>query len=943
MKYSYLTNAFEWTRYPALRALVVDHCRPTVVAIPLRGPDLKALKTILNTLALILGLLATVSAPSAAQSGNSSEFFETRVRPLLAQKCFTCHTQARLGGLQIDSRESLLKGGNSGPAIVPGNPEQSLLIQAVSHTHERLKMPPQERLKEAEIAALSDWIRRGAFWPEAVPGSTTATQATGAITAQQRSFWSLQPVRKPALPEVKDRSWPKSPMDRFVLAPLEAQGLKPVRAADKRTWIRRVTFDLTGLPPTPEEVEAFAKDGAAKARVKVIDRLLASPRYGERWGRHWLDVARYTDDSGNTLRDDPFPNAYRYRDWVIQAFNEDVSYDQFVKAQIAGDFLEENRAKWVAGLGLYNLTPGLQDDRVDVTTRGFLGLTAGCAQCHDHKFDPIPTTDYYALQGVFESTELHEYPLSPEEVVEKYQRQKKLVDEQEAAIDEFLDNQSTQLAEILAARASRYLLATRKVMASENPDVEAAARQENLDRETLQRWVKHLKASPREHPFLNRWDELIKSGAGEADFTSEAGRFQELLLSVFREKKQVDQKNLILTGGSQEFEVLSKVNLASLERDRYVLWSDFFLMGQRTEGIGARESGVLRYRKKEVARFLQGEWKTHLESMQARLEELKRALPEKYPFLRTIKDAAKPANMKVYIRGNKETPGDEAPRAFLSVLCDGSPVPFSNGSGRLELAEAIASPQNPLTARVMVNRLWQHHFGAGLVATASNFGQLGERPSHPELLDYLAARFVEQGWSIKAMHREIVLSATYALSAESSPQNSAADATNRLLWRANRRKLDVEALRDSLLFVSGKLDFSMGGEPMRLTDEKNLRRTVYGFVSRAKLDGTLSLFDFPDPNFTSEGRITTDTPLQRLYFLNSEFVINQAKALASRLEKRHPASAEMRIREAYRLLFQRVPVPAEVQAGLKFLESGPNKWPQYAQALMSSSEFVLVN
>ena len=674
-----------------------------------------------------------------------------------------------------------------------------------------------------------------------------------------------------------------------------------------------------------------------------MDRLLASPRYGERWGRHWLDVARYSDDLLNTLKEDPLPNAFRYRDWVINAFNEDMPYDQFVKAQIAGDFLDGDKGKWVGGLGFYNLTPNLQDDRVDVTTRGFLGLTAACAQCHDHKFDPIPTKDFYALQGIFESTEIDEYPLAPAGTVEQYQKQKKLVDEQESRIDEFLDAQSAQLSEILASRASHYLLASRKVLGSEKLSAEAVAKDQKLDRETLDRWLKHLQKTPREHPFLNDWDALVKREAPLEELKVEAEKFQDLLLSVIREKKTVDQKNLILTGGSQEFEVLSKVNLASLERDRYALWVDFFFGRQRMEGSREREKGVLLYRKKEVERFLQGDWKAHLESMQARLEDLKHTLPEKYPFVRTIKDVAKPANLKVYIRGNKETQGEEAPRGFLSVLCEGDPVPFTKGSGRLELAEAIANPKNPLTARVMVNRIWQNHFGVGLVTTASNFGQLGDRPSHPELLDYLAARFVEQGWSIKAMHREIVLSATYALSAGSSQENSATDPENHLLWRANRRKLDAEALRDSLLFVSGKLDLTMGGEPMRLTDEKNLRRTVYGFVSRAKLDGTLSLFDFPDPNFTSEGRITTDTPLQRLYFLNSEFVINQAKALVSRLETTRTTGAETKIRQAYRLLFQREPAPEEVQTGLKFLESGQDKWPLYAQALMSSTEFILVN
>jgi len=873
----------------------------------------------------------------------SEELFESRIRPLLIEKCFVCHTGSRLGGLQLDSRANLLKGGNSGPAIIPGNSAQSLLIQAVSHTHERLKMPPQEKLSEAQIAALAAWIQAGAPWPDGKSNEVSAAHQKETIASQQRALWSLQPVRKPSLPAVRNGSWPKVPMDYFVLSRLEEKGLAPVKAAEKRTWIRRLTYDLTGLPPTPEEVDAFGKDGAPKARARVVERLLASPRYGERWGRHWLDVARYSDDLLNTLKEDPLPNAFRYRDWVIKAFNDDLPYDQFVKAQIAGDFMEGDKGKWVGGLGFYNLTPNLQDDRVDVTTRGFLGLTAACAQCHDHKFDPIPTKDYYALQGIFESTELDEYPLAPKEAVEEYQKQQKLVDEQGSRIDEFLDAQTTQLSEILASRASQYLMATRRVLGSEKSSAEAVARDQGLDSETLDRWLKHIQKAPREHPFLNNWDALVKREAPLEELKAEAEKFQDLLLSVIREKKGVEQKNLILTGGSQEFEVLSKVNLASLERDRYALWVDFFQGRLRMEGSRERDRGVLLYRKKEVERFLQGEWKTHLEAIQTRLEELKRVLPEKYPFVRTIKDVAKPANLKVYIRGNKETQGEEAPRAFLSVLCGGDPVPFTKGSGRLELAEAIADPKNPLTARVMVNRIWQHHFGTGLVATASNFGHLGERPTHPELLDYLAARFVEQGWSVKAMHREILLSATYALSAESSEKTSLADPDNRLLWRANRRKLDAEALRDSLLFVSGKLDLTMGGDPVRLSDEKNLRRTVYGFVSRAKLDGTLSLFDFPDPNFTSEGRIGTDTPLQRLYFLNSEFVISQAKALVDRLQTVRAAGATMKIQHAYRVLFQRDPSPEEIQIGLKFVESGPDKWLRYAQALMSSSEFILVN
>lgn len=898
---------------------------------------------------LLLCILGVSLVQNLGAQGNAGEFFELRVRPLLAEKCYTCHTTSQLGGLRLDSKEALLKGGSSGPAVVPGQPEQSLLIQAVSHTHERLKMPPQGKLTAEEIAHLTAWVKAGAYWPEEQPGRKSETVRGGSyvITPQQRAYWAFQPVRKPALPAVKDTSWVRSPIDRFILAALESRGLKPVQPADKRTWIRRASFDLIGLPPKPEEVEAFLKDTSARAQARVIERLLASPHYGERWGRYWLDIARYADDTGNTLKEDRIPNAFRYRDWVIQAFNEDMPYDLFVKAQIAGDQLEgQDCSRTVGGLGFYALTPGLQDDRVDVTTRGFLALTAACAQCHDHKFDPIPTKDYYGLLGIFNSTESSEFPLAPDAAVEAYRKQKKSVDEQESAIKEFLSAQSTQLAEILAAKTGRYMMAAWKVSSGVEPDVAALARRESLDAETLERWVKYLQSFPREHPFLKDWDELVKNGAGEAELNVEARKFQQLLLSVEDEKKSVDRKNLILTGGSQEFEVLSQVNLASLQRDRYVLWSEFFSEGRMTEGLGGRPGGVLRYDRKEVERFLAGEWKSHLELMQGRLEELKKQLSPPYPFFPTIKDVAKPANIRVYLRGNKETPGEEAPRRFLSILSEGEPVPFSpfsRGSGRLELAEAIASPKNPLTARVMVNRIWKYHFGTGIVPTTSNFGQLGERPSHPELLDYLAARFVESGWSIKAMHREIMLSATYALSTSHSEENFAADAGNRLLWRSNRRRLDAEALRDSILFATGSLDTTMGGEPVRLSDEKNHRRTVYGFVSRAKLDGMLSLFDFPDPNYTSDERNHTDTPLQRLFFLNSPFIMDQAEALVLRLKNGGADTEESRIRLAYRWLFQREPTAAELALGLEFLRAGKERWPAYAQALFSSSEFIMVN
>jgi Protein of unknown function (DUF1553)/Protein of unknown function (DUF1549) len=685
------------------------------------------------------------------------------------------------------------------------------------------------------------------------------------------------------------------------------------------------------------------RDSSPQAFAKVVDRLLASPHYGERWGRYWLDVARYSDDKLNSTQDDPYPNAFRYRDWVIQAFNDDMPYDLFIKAQIAGDLLGgQDPKKLVPGLGFYALSPEFQDDRVDATTRGFLGLTVACAQCHDHKFDPIPTKDFYSLLGIFSSTEPQEFPLAAEEVVTEYQNLKKRVDDQESAIKEFLDTQSTQLGEIFAAKSSQYLLAARQVLGPQRQELTVLAQKEHLDQETLERWVKYLQVFPREHPYLKDWDNLCARGAAEVELKKEAEKFQQRLISVLREKKSVDQKNLIILGGSKDRKTLSQANLVSLERDKYILWGDF-LSDRKLEGSAKFEGGILRYNDKGLERFLGGEWKSYLETMRAELEARKRALPPQYPFLHAIKDVAKPVNERVHIRGNSENLGEEAPRQFLTILSEGEPVPFTKGSGRLELAEAIANPKNPLTGRVMVNRIWQRHFGSGIVRTASNFGQLGDRPSHPELLDYLAARFLENKWSIKAMHREIMLSATYALSAEYSEKNYTVDPDNRLFWRANRRRLDVEALRDSILYVSGSLDLTAGGEPARLSDENNNRRTVYGFVSRRRLDGTLALFDFPNPNGTSERRIATDTPLQRLFFLNSGFVMGRAETLAGRLRAESETGDETKIRKLYHVLFEREPTRPELQLGLDFVHAGQDAWPHYAQVLLSSSEFVMVN
>ena len=674
------------------------------------------------------------------------------------------------------------------------------------------------------IADFTQWIEKGAADPRTSAPASTAVERNGIDLASGRKFWSFQPPAPSEPRPVSDSGWIQSPVDRFILASLDQKGLKPVRPAGKRELIRRATFDLIGLPPTPEEIDAFLADEVPGAFDRVVERLLASPHYGERWGRYWLDVARYAEDQAHTFATEPNTSAFRYRDWVVKAFNSDLPYDRFIKLQIAGDQLEEGQkppydgrvALGFFGLGAqyYKNTDAAKaaadelDDRVDTLTRGFLGLTVSCARCHDHKFDPIPTQDYYSLAGIFGSSQLANVPLVEEEQVKRFQEAQERVQ---------------------AAQAE-------------------------------------LKAFKAEQKKAN-----VGTGAKGAEETANPARPGPLEAA-----KRIQELNL-------------------------------------------------------------------------KIEICKKSLLKQFPVAHAMKDAT-PADMRVFVRGNPAQQGDLAPRRFLRVLAGDSPPPFRKGSGRLELAEAIASRDNPLTARVMVNRIWQNHFGRGIVGTSSNFGTLGERPSHPDLLDYLARRFVESGWSIKAIHREIMASSTYQLGTEFDPKNFQVDADNQLLWRANRRRLDVESWRDAFLAVSGRLDPRLTGASTDLSSPTNDRRTLYAMVSRHNLNSLLRLFDFPDPNITSDRRNQTTVPQQQLFVLNSPFVVDQARALANRL-KSEPADPS-RIRRAYLLAYGRPAEDDEVSLGLAFLAAdddpgekpaGLTRWERYAQVLLSANEFLYLD
>ncbi len=768
----------------------------------------------------VIGAEATDVRSEDAAAGEPSEesvqFFERHVRPLLAQHCYECHstqTKTPKGGLRLDSRVAMAIGGDSGPAFISGKPDESLLLQSVRY--ESYEMPPASKLPEKQIEILARWIELGAPWPNDEATAVSRIGESYDWTTVRNSHWAWQPIRRPPLPTVDKADWPQRPWDHFVLAQLESNGLAVAQPADKRTLLRRVYFDLIGLPPPPDAVEEFVHDSEPAALARVIDRLLGSVQYGERWGRFWLDVARYSDGLGGFLDNAHLPHAFQFRDWVIRSFNRDLPYDTFVRHQIAGDLLGEDESFF--GSGFFAIGPTYHsdggdpdsvaqaksetlDDRVDTLSRAFLGLTVACARCHDHKFDPIPTRDYYSLAGVFNNTRNAERPLVAEAVVAEYNQ----------------------------AHAQ----------------------------------IKELDAQ-----------------------------------------------------------------------------------------ITARDKEV-----KQDGRQPTAEEAAELEALRAKLTGLKQNAPDKYPVAHTLVDAGS-SDMPVALRGNLRKPGEIAPRRFLQILSSAERAVFDQGSGRLQLAAAVVAPDNPLTARVMVNRVWLRHFGRGLVRSPSNFGTLGETPTHPGLLDWLAAEFIQSKWSLKQLHRTIMLSSTYQMSSQFHASNFERDGDNRLLWRMNPRRIDVEAWRDAMLDVTGDLDRTLGGSPTEHLHASR-RRTLYSVVSRNgdrfESDAFLRLFDFPSPRATSAKRNTSTVPQQFLFMLNSPFMIERAIALSRRLagEAEHDAA---RIDRAYQLLFARPPTPYEQAIGLRFVtaaqpadqfagkpERALSAWEQYAQILLSANEFMHV-
>ncbi len=901
-------------------------------------------------------LCAPVVSLAAERDQAGMEFFEKKIRPVLIQHCYRCHSQKALkrkrlkGGLLLDSKAGLLKGGDSGPSIIPGKVKESLLIKAL-HFQNDLEMPPRGKLPAKVIADFEAWVKMGA--PDPRDGKLVKVHA-GIDLEKGRQFWAFQTPKAGPVPENNNPLWSKTAIDRFLFAKMQEKQVRPVRLASKQQLARRAYFQLIGLPPSPKEMDEFLKDNSPDAYSNLIDRLLASPHYGEKWARHWLDVARYAEDQAHTFAVRKKTSAYQYRDWVIKAFNDDMPFDRFAKLQIAGDLIEDEKTDkftQLAGLGFlglgaeyYKNTNAAQaiadelDDRVDTLTRGFLGLTVSCARCHDHKYDPIATRDYYSLAGIFNGSKLVDAPLCRDEKVRAYNEGQSQVRKQRDAINDWFQDKVQGLAQPEFAKIGKYLQAAWRIQTLRKSKVNLSlakiAKEEQLSEYYLNRWVNFLRSNNAKRTrLLKEW--LRKSPTATnakkysevsipADVQEAAHKVQADFLTIWKEKSGSDERKRSKTK-QQLLDNLVRRNPGP-----------FFIDNGRLE----REY----LSKSELA---------HLKLLQERLEKVKKAAPKKYDVAHIVRGGGK--TMQVYIRGNPKKKGDWAAKGLPPVVT-GTRLPTDEKAAkarsysRLDLANEIASSDNPLTARVIVNRIWQWHFGRGLVGTSSNFGKLGDRPTHPELLDWLTVRFIKSGWSLKWLHREIMLSTAYQLSSAGAAQNEKIDPENLYCWQWSRRRLDVELWRDSLLAVSGQLDRSLGGPTIELDDRNNRRRTVYAKISRHDLDGLLRLFDFPDANVTSAKRTDTTVPQQQLFVLNSNFMVNMAKAFATRVQK-EAASDPERIRLAYRLAFGRSPTAQEQALGERFLKLPLGKqgrdqlsrWEQYAQALLATNEFIYLD
>ncbi|QDU49934.1 PSD1 and planctomycete cytochrome C domain-containing protein [Gimesia panareensis] len=942
-----------------------------------------------------LGCTVSVEANAANNKklpAEQVEFFEKEIRPVLVKRCYACHgAKKQEASLRLDSHAWMMKGSDTGAAVVPGDPLKSRIIQVIQYHDDDSQMPPSGKMPPQEIAALTRWVKMGTPWPYS-ENDAKAVPTNGAYDYEtlSRSHWAFQPITKPAIPPIKDQQRTVSPVDHFVIAKLEEKGLSLSPAVDKRKLIRRASIDLTGLPPTYEEVEAFANNTDPQAYEKLVDRLLASPAYGERWGRHWLDVARYADTKGYVFTSERrYPYSYTYRDYVIRAFNEDLPFNQFILEQLAADQLDrKGDDRSLAALGF--LTVGrryrgnihdITDDRIDLVSRGLLGLTASCARCHDHKFDPVPTKDYYSLYSVFVSSyepEEKDLPLigkpKSDKAYEKYQeerakRQQKVDDYIHAEADKFRANARLTVGEVLQAVAEKQNLAQgdeKPQYAKEAPhrryvDLWRAflARSMKTQRSVFAPWSEFAGLKKQKGDFARQASELIQKLAKQEAETDPNKRINRLVIHALKNNPPESMYDVCRVYG----DVFKEVEQAWLKAVADAAKAKK-PAPEKLDDPAAEELRQILYHPEtptassdaEVQNMFNRAQRNRIRQLEKELATLDVTSPGAPPRAMVMLDKDKPVTSFVHLRGNPGRRGDKVPRQFFRILAGEDRQPFQQGSGRLELAKSIASRDNPLTARVFVNRVWMHHFGEGLVRTPSDFGVRSDPPSHPELLDYLASRFMDEGWSVKSLHKLIMLSATYKQGAQENPEAILVDSDNRLLWKHVPRRLGFEAMRDSILFVSGQLSDDREGRGFVIDKmPTDPRRTVYSFIDRNNLPNVFRTFDFANVESSTAERPYTTVPQQALFAMNSPLLLEQSALLVKDLDL-EKITADKGMEEAITRLYQRVlarkPEKEEIELGKQFLQHHRDQiksparmsgWEKYAQVLCTSNEFMFVD
>lgn len=920
---------------------------------------------------LLFGL--AICLPIVAQTPEQTEFFEKRVRPVLAAKCSQCHNaKTTMGAVDLTSGEAFHKAAEEAALISLENPEDSRLLRLLGW-EDKVKMPPTGKLPPEELAAITQWVKSGAEWPGVARRKSDAK--TPANFDERKEYWSFQPMKPQTPPTVKNAAWAQSPIDKFILAKLEDKKVAPAKPADKMTLLRRVTFDLTGLAPTEQEIRDFTADSSPGAFRKVVDRLLASPRYGEKWGRNWLDVARYADSTGND-EDHRYPHAWRYRDYVIEAFNKDLPYDQFVREQLAGDLLPSkdgqiNRQgiiatgflavgqKAIAQQDKKKMLYDVYDEQVDVVGKAFLGLTVACARCHDHKFDPILTKDYYSMTSIFASTKSFEdakpnvakllnTPLVEPAVFEAYKKEQDTIRTKQFAADDLVQVGVERFHSEQSQKLAEYMIAARKVAAG------ATEAEPSLREDLLKRWVTYLSKGIANGPDLEPWVNLTPSAKPE-EVAALATQYQDRsakTLAAWSEKIRTWRTNYKRAVEAADMPPPPRPRF-DVPSDRF--FNDVFLAG----GPFAPES------KKDAENLdlLTPAEQTQFKQLKDEVAALKKnAMPE--PDMACAVAEGQPVQQHVFVRGDYNSPGEPVAKTFPLVLASADDPKVTKGSGRLELAQWLTTPDHPLTARVMVNRLWNWHFSEGIVRTPDNFGLMGEKPTHPELLDYLAQQFVSSGWSMKAMHRTMLLSSTYQMGSAVTDDQQRLDPENRLFSRFPRRRLGVEEIRDSMLAIDGSLDLTMGGtlqkgvgtdsenstDRLSLSPETLKRRTVYLPLRRSNLPSLLNLFDFGDAAQVMGKRQATNIAPQALFMMNSAFVADRAKVVSSQILKTADLTPQQRVEHANLRILNRAVDPAEVDRALTYLQafqqrghSEPEAWQSYCQALMASNAFIYVD